>query len=152
MIEPIIGLLIDLGILRADFRHYNRVKNKELEDGKSRFFSKYFLQPSVLGALVFVGLSLIVGVFIVSGSDDRKASHTMKEMIEIKENLEEWRTGYGFYPTELEEVVRARPLRREWLRDEWGQLYDYKISTGGEGVSLTASGPYHVFSTADDLK
>ncbi len=40
MFDPIITLLIELGILSADYKHQNNVRKQERTDGKKRTFSK----------------------------------------------------------------------------------------------------------------
>ena len=73
-------------------------------------------------------------------------------MNKIKEAIEEWRTVYNSYPTELEEITRGRPLRKEWLTNEWKQPYAYKLSEKQKTFILRSSGPDQIFGNSDDIE
>lgn len=115
MIQSILTLLIELGILGADIRHEHKVRQQERREGKKRPFSKYLLQPSILAGLIIFGLLLLSAPLLLGSMSEKRRQNTIEEMNEIKATLEEWRKVYHSYPTELKEITRGRPLRKAWL-------------------------------------
>jgi general secretion pathway protein G len=152
MIEFLITILVETGILRADLKHHKRVKKREQEDGRKRSFLKYLLTPSMVAFYLLTGFALLVSAFIFSGDDKRKIKGTLIEMKEIEENVEDWKNFHGHYPSELSALTIGRPLRKEWLTDEWGQPYDYELSGKKKIFILKSSGPDKILGNSDDLE
>ena len=88
----------------------------------------------VLLAMAFGGLRFL---------ERTRARNTVTKLSAINQALEEYRTNFGNYPTELRQLVEAPTdpkLRRKWqgalateqeLQDAWGKDFEYELRKKG---------------------
>jgi general secretion pathway protein G len=151
MIEFILEILIDIGLLGADYKHRRKIRKKEKEDGVKRSAQKYWLQPSIIvNVLVFAIIIVILMVAIWYKDTFTFAKNTRKEMAEICDRAEEWKKTFGAYPTNLQELIGNNPLRQTWKLDDWNTPYRYKRLE--HGILIVSAGSDKTFDTKDDIK
>jgi len=152
MIDIVLELLVDFGLLRKDFRHHKKITKKEKEDGRQRPFQKYFLKPSVLVffAVLFV-MSIGAVLFFTYQRTAIFPEKTKKELSEIANWTEKWKETYGHYPESLEELIENNPVRAHWKTDAWNRPYKYAKTANGKGFLLISAGLDGQFETEDDI-
>ena len=152
MLASLIDILIDIGLISADYRKYRKVKKKNKELEKKGIKKKYVLYPSAKFTLIFLGIVLPVWIgFIFLRSKNIKINVTKSEMTEISESLKSYRSETGVFPENLNDLIGNRPLRKTWTKDAWGIDYNYYKSEDGTGFKLTSSGKDKKLGTKDDL-
>jgi len=153
MIELILSILVDFGLIRADYKHEKRISEKEKKDGVKRPFQKYFLQPTVIvfipALLIIILCSIIFSFYQYKSVYPKK---TKKELSEITEWTEKWKMKYGHYPTELNEMIGNNPIRQGWKKDAWNREYKFMIAEDGKGFLIISAGSDGKFKTEDDIK
>lgn len=153
MIELILSILVEFGLIHEDFKHQKRISKKEKEDGIKRPIQKYLMQPS---SLMFISVlvigSVIAILFITYQRKYVFPEKTEKEIMEMSERMESWNEKLGKYPSQLNELIGNSPLRQEWKKDAWNREYDFKIIENGKKFSITSAGSDGKFGTEDDIK
>ncbi len=151
MIEIIVSILVELGLIREDWKHRKRIKQKEDKDGKQRPFQKYMLQPSVLSIVLFFGImSVITVLYFEYQARVVYPKITVKEISQIREGIEDWHDAYGSYPLTLEELIGNHPMQQSWKDDAWHRPYRYLLEDGTK-VVIVSAGPDGQFNTKDDI-
>ncbi len=151
MFKEIILLLIDLGLLGADFKHHKRVKKEEEVEGRKKPFKKYLKSPSlIVYGSVFLILILAGFVFLFYQYKVVKPKQCLKEMHQIEKALQSWKRAYGQYPHSILELTKSKPLRKDWLKDSWNKPYYYTVEENG--YVLISSGQDGRHNTNDDIK
>ena len=90
MIELILSILADFGIILGDFKHRRKVSKKEAKDGNKRPFQKYLLQPSSIAIILIFVIGNIIGfVFFSYQGNSVLPKETKKEISEISEYFQE---------------------------------------------------------------
>lgn len=151
MIELILSILMELGLIREDYKHQKRIKKKEKKDGIKRPVQKYLLQPSTLvyiAALVIV--SLCAFLFFTHQRTSVFLKETEKEISEMSDRMESWNERFGQYPMDLNELIGNSPIQQKWKKDAWNQAYKYTLSE--KGFSIISAGFDGKFETEDDIK
>jgi heme/copper-type cytochrome/quinol oxidase subunit 2 len=78
-----------------------------------------------------------------------KPEETKEEMMNIKISLEEYKNRTGTYPENLYQLIEGRPLRKDWLKDEWGNTY--RLKKTNENIIIISAGSDHIFGSEDDI-
>ena len=153
MIELILTILAEFGLIRKDYKHRKRIRKKEKEDGIKRPFQKYFLQSSVLIFItVLVIGSLSAFLFVTYQRASVFPKKTKKEISKINDRMKKWNEKFGQYPTELNELIGNDPMRQDWKRDAWNRPYKYAVVGNGKGFLIISAGSDGQFGTKDDIK
>jgi len=152
MIESILYVLVEIGLLRADIIHQRNVLKEEAADGIKRPVKKYFLQPSIKVFLVVMLVVTVPGIFLITRKIGSQADRTVSEMQEISNAIFSWKERHGVYPQNLEALTEGRPLRQQWLSDEWNNQYVYSVDPIKDTCSLLSVGRDGTLGTADDIK
>ena len=153
MIEIILSILAEFGLIREDYKHRKRVSKKEKEDGIKRPIQKYFLQPSsIIVIVVLVIGSLSAFLFFSYQRASIFPEKTKKEISEMSDRMENWNEKFGQYPTELNELIGNSPIRQDWVKDAWNRPYKYAITENGKRFLITSAGSDGKFGTEDDIK
>ena len=129
MIQTIILVLVELGLLREDLKHHRKISNKEKENGIKRPFYKYFLQPSSI-VLIFVFVIAILSSFLFFNYQSKFIfpKKTKKEIEEMSDRMENWNENLGRYPIDLNELIGDNPTRQGWRKDAWNRVYKFTIT------------------------
>lgn len=152
MIEFIVEILIDVGLIRSDYKHHRSVERKEKEDGKKRTFQKYFLKPSVIVILstFLIGITLI-SLYNLYQTIYILPKKTQREISEIADSIENWKEKYGSFPKDFETLISNHPMRQDWYNDAWDRPYIYEIDMNSESFKIKSSGRDGIFNTEDDI-
>ena len=153
MLEFILGMLIELGLLREDDKHHKRIREKEKSDGVHRRFQKYFLQPSTIIVVSILSIA-IFGSFIFF-SHQKISVHPIKTKEELSEmhlRAEKWHKKFGRYPTDINELIGNNPTRQNWKEDAWNRPYRYLLLNNAKKLQIISSGIDGQFETEDDIK
>lgn len=153
MIETILVILVDFGLIREDYLHQKRVSKKEKHDGKKRPIQKYLFQPSLI---IFYILILLTGIgsalFSIYHRTTIIPKNTQNEILEISERIENYKETLGYYPKELNDLIRNNPLRQKWKTDCWNRPYSYIVTGNGNNFLITSLGPDGKLGTKDDIQ
>jgi general secretion pathway protein G len=153
MIELILSILAEFGLIREDYKHDRKISKMEKADGKKRPFQRYFLQPSsimVISVLVIGTISAFI--FFSYQRTSIFPKKTKKEIAEITERMEKWKEKFKTYPTDLNELIGNNPMRQEWKTDSWNRPYQYSVIEKGIGFLIISAGSDGKFGTDDDIK
>ncbi len=152
MIELILEALVDLGLIREDYKHHKKITKKEKEDGKKRPFQRYLLQPSTLVVMTILILgSISIVTFFIYQHTSIYPENTKKELFEMTEWVEKYKDKLGEYPRNLKEVIGNNPTRQHWNTDSWNRPYKYVVLNLGKDFLLLSAGPDGEFETEDDI-
>ncbi|VXB75753.1 type II secretion system protein GspG [Maribacter litoralis] len=152
MIETILSILVDFGLLREDYLHKKRIRKKEEHDGKKRPFQNYLFQPSLIIFCILIFVTSISSVlFFTYHSTTIIPKNTQNEILEIRERVENYKETLGYYPKELNDLIRNNPLRQKWKTDGWNRPYSYIIIENGNNFLITSLGPDGKLGTKDDI-
>ena len=145
MIELILSILADFGLIREDYKHQKRISKKEREDGTKR--------PSalILIAVLIIG-SISAILFFTYQRTSVFPDKTKKEIHEMSKRMENWNEKLGKYPKELNELIGNSPIRQGWKKDAWNREYQFEITNNGKGFLITSAGSDGKFKTEDDIK
>lgn len=151
MIEFILEILVNFGLIRDDYKHQNKITKKEKADGKRRPFQKYFLQPSsiLLISCLIIG-SITAFLFFSYQRTSVFPEKTRQEIMEISDRMEKWKEKFGKYPTDLNELIGNRPIRQDWENDSWNRPYQYSVTK--DKFLIVSAGSDGKFETDDDIK
>lgn len=153
MIELILSILADFGIILGDFKHRRKVSKKEAKDGNKRPFQKYLLQPSSIAIILIFVIGNIIGfVFFSYQGNSVLPKETKKEISEISERMEMWNEKYNSYPETLSEIIGNNPLRKLWENDSWNRPYEYSTTNNRKKFLIISAGFDGKFGTDDDIK
>ncbi|QRM90681.1 hypothetical protein FG167_16035 [Lacinutrix sp. WUR7] len=153
MLEILLSVLGEFGLIREDYKHRKKVKAKENEDGVKRPFQRYFLQPSTLIFLFLLLFTIIASfVFFRYQNNSIYPEKTRKELVEINVWTEKWIESYGRFPTDLNEIIGKNPIMQDWKKDAWNRSYKYKKTKNKKGFSIISAGFDGQFETEDDIK
>ena len=153
MIEFILTILAEFGLIREDFKHHKKITKIEKEDGIKRPLQRYFLQPSsimVISVLIIgsIGALLFFGYQRTSIFPEK----TEKEITEMSDRMEKWNEKFGKYPFDLKELIGNSPIRQNWAKDSWNRPYEYSVSENGKRFLIVSAGSDGQFGTEDDIK
>ncbi len=153
MIELLLELFIDIGLLRKDFKHHKKVSKKEKLEGKKSPFKKYVLQPSTK-IYVSVIISICIGVFVCFSYQSRFIfpESTEKELAVISKRIHQWHQRFGAYPNDLKVLIGHSHTRQKWYKDAWRNPYQYTVTNNGKGFLIMSSGSDGKMYTKDDIK
>ena len=153
MIESIVAILVEIGLISEDYKHRKGITNKEQKDGVKRSFQKYFLQPSILITIGSIAVLSISGfVFINYQRSNIYPKKTKKEISRISDRLEEWNEKFGNYPINLRELIGVNPIQKQWELDAWNRPYKYSVKQNQKGFLIISAGYDGEFGTEDDIK
>ena len=152
MIELILSILAEFGLIHQDYKHRKRISKKEKADGIKRPIEKYFLQPSsiiVISVLVIGSISSFL--FFSYQRTFIFPEKTKKEIVEITQRMEKWKEKFGIYPNDLKELIGNNPMRQEWKTDSWNRPYQYSVTENGTVFLIVSAGSDGMFKTEDDI-
>lgn len=153
MIELILSTLAEFGLIHSDYKHRKRVRKKERKDRVKRPVEKYGFQPSTLILLSVLIISVLSTVLFYNyNKTDVYPDKTRSEIIEISKALNKWKKHYGNYPTELNDITKGKPLRKQWINDSWKNPYEYNLKENGNSFEIISAGSDGEFYTKDDIK
>ncbi|WP_405410262.1 type II secretion system protein GspG [Maribacter sp. Asnod1-A12] len=153
MIEIILSVLVDFGLIREDYKHRKLISKKEKEDGRKRTVQKYLFQPSSIVTIILIVLfSCSAFLFVSYQTNSMFPKKTSKELAEIHIRMEKWKEKFGYYPLSLEELIGNGPIRQEWNNDAWHRPYKYSVSEDGSTYLILSAGADGQFETEDDVK
>ena len=150
MLEFFLEVLVWLGLDIGDYRHRKKIEKLEKADGKSRTLEKLFLSPSAKAYFkVFIILCLFAFLYFLLSDYYIKPKDTSKEILEISNYAKSWYKKFGRYPNDLEQLTTKKPLQKDWLKDEWGNVYKYYYTKST--FVITSAGRDGEFDTDDDI-
>ncbi|MEP2170518.1 hypothetical protein, partial [Polaribacter sp.] len=139
MIQTILSILVDFGLLREDYLHEKRIRKKEENDGKKRPIQKYLFKPSQIIFYILILITCISSVlFFTYHSTTIIPKNTQNEILEISERVENHKETLGYYPKELNDLIRNNPLRQKWKTDGWNRPYSYIVTENGNNFLITS--------------
>jgi hypothetical protein len=136
------------GTFRAELISFLTWLNTLINSGPFKSFTrKLLLYPLI--AIVVIAAAAFTIEFV--GQDYFKARSTKKEMTEVTEALNQYKSHLNKYPENLQQLIGNNPLKKEWLSDEWKNPYTYTIPADSQNFSLTSQGKDGQLKTEDDL-
>ncbi|MDJ1498361.1 type II secretion system protein GspG [Cytophagaceae bacterium DM2B3-1] len=96
-------------------------------------------------------LALIISCVFIFGQNYFHKRATRQECDQIVSALQFYKESTKNYPTTLREVIGNDPLRRDWDKDDWENVYQYKTINNGQSFMLRSCGVDGKPDTEDDL-
>ncbi|HXA02589.1 MAG TPA: type II secretion system protein GspG, partial [Cytophagaceae bacterium] len=103
-----------------------------------------------LGVILAVVI-LSVGISLL-GSSVFAEKETEKKCINTVEYLNKYKSHSNSFPADLEKMTGNSPVRREWIKDGWGNPLIYSVTENGNNFLLISKGKDSKENTEDDLK
>jgi hypothetical protein len=103
-----------------------------------------------LGAILTVVVTSI-GITLL-GSSVFAEKDTEKKCLHVVEYLNKYKSHSNSFPTDLEKMTGNSPVRREWIKDGWGNPLIYTVTENGNNFLLISKGKDGKENTGDDLK
>jgi hypothetical protein len=108
-------------------------------------FKTYFRRLAILSIAVVV---LLVGGSLWYTNYSKKVD-TENQLSKMALAIEKTKNEKSNYPSTLIELIGSNPLRREWVKDEWGNSIQYTIDEAG--FILSSPGKDGVLGNEDDV-
>jgi len=140
-------IIILLGVILFFFIRPIREKKRD-----SKYF-KWLWWIFEMEAIVYVTGAFLL-LLIVSGSTALNhyffsANRTEQELAQIEVELKNYYQENQEYPLTIKELIRNRPLKRDWLTDNWD--IPYRFSLEPKNYEIRSAGLDGIFDTEDDL-
>ena len=103
-----------------------------------------------LGAILAV-VVLSIGITLV-GTSVFNEKDTEKKCMNVVEYLNKYKSHSNTFPADLEKMIGNSPVRREWIKDGWGNPLIYSVTDNGNDFLLQSKGKDGKENTSDDLK
>ena len=124
-----------------------RKYEKENNLPKSIVWAPYTKQFFIL-FLIFIPVCFVFVFFTSIGENEKK---TEKIMMKVSKLLEAEKIQFGTYPSELKNIIRNNPLRKNLEIDSWKTPFVYSISEDGKSYQLISLGGDCKLGTKDDI-
>ncbi|HUH29594.1 MAG TPA: type II secretion system protein GspG [Gelidibacter sp.] len=150
--ESTAGLLADLLLIFENFKlrrkkRRQRKYERKLRSPKKRWFHR--LQKILLLGII-VGLTFYLvrfSAFLFGNAENQ----TLKKLTEVASLLKHEKLTSGYYPQDLEVIVRKNPLLKNIHKDYWGREFFYERHDSGESYVLISLGRDGQLNTSDDI-
>ena len=103
-----------------------------------------------MGAILTVVILSISITFL--GSSVFSEKDTNKKCMHVVEYLNKYKSHSKSFPADLEQMTGNSPVRREWIKDGWGNPLIYSVTDNGNNFLLISKGKDGKENTSDDLK
>ncbi len=150
--ESIAGLLAELLLIFEDFKFWlkrRRQRKYELKhrSPKKRWFYR-FQKILMVGIIVVLTFYLVRFSAFLFGNPEKQ---TLKMLTEVASLLKHEKSTSGYYPQDLEVIVRKNPLLKNIHKDYWGREIFYERHSSGESYILISLGADGQLNTLDDI-
>jgi hypothetical protein len=105
----------------------------------------YVLGAILVVVIISVGLSML-------GYSAFNETETEKKCMNTVEYLNKYKSHANNFPPDLEKMTGNSPVRREWIKDGWGNPLVYSVTENGNNFLLLSKGKDGKGNTEDDLK
>lgn len=148
MLELLLTILIDFGLISADYKHKKSIEIEEKEEGKRKPFKKFFGQPTFIVIFISIFLPATISIIYFSYKDRvLNVRDTEHEMAQILTRIHSYESKNLQIPS-IDTLINSRPLLKTWKTDSWGTAYRLVRSNG---FSVHSAGRDKKFGTSDDL-
>ncbi|MDJ1499128.1 type II secretion system protein GspG [Xanthocytophaga agilis] len=96
-------------------------------------------------------LALVISCIFIFGQNYFHKRNTRQECDQIVSALQFYKESTKTYPATLTEIIGNDPLRRDWDKDSWENVYQYNTLNNGQSFMLRSSGADGNTDTEDDL-
>ncbi|WP_325452975.1 type II secretion system protein GspG [Gelidibacter sp.] len=99
---------------------------------------------------IIVGLTFYLvrfSAFLFGNAENQ----TLKKLTEVASLLKHEKLTSGYYPQDLEVIVRKNPLLKNIHKDYWGREFFYERHDSGESYVLISLGRDGQLNTSDDI-
>ena len=137
MIETIGGWIIDCSReIACSFTQYYK-RNGE----KVRRFKNLTLAGALdFGFVATIPAIIIASVTIVTVVTPKQGTRTKEQFREITKAIIYYIEKDRWFPSSPEVLIQGRPLRSNWLNDEWGNKVEYQVSNDGDTAIIKSVG------------
>jgi TM2 domain-containing membrane protein YozV len=80
-----------------------------------------------------------------------KPKATRQEAAKIISALQKYKEEIGYYPNDLNDIIKGRPIRSRWRNDSWDEPYFYENKNDGQSFRLVSKGEDRQQGTEDDI-
>ena len=148
MIEFLLTLLVDFGLISVDYKHKKSIEIEEKEEGKRKPFKKFFGQPTSIVIFISIFLTATISIIYFSYKDRvLNVRDTELEMSQIFTRIQSYESK-NLQIQSINDLIKSRPLLKTWKTDSWGTAYRLVKSNG---FSVHSAGRDRKFGTSDDL-
>lgn len=105
-------------------------------------------KPLLIAFPIFI---IFFSLFSYNSFKDRSLKNTNAKISKIESLLSLEKEHFGYYPRELEIVIRNNPLNKNLLIDGWNTNFYYKLVNDSLHYKLISLGRDRVLNTEDDI-
>ncbi|WP_027127227.1 hypothetical protein [Gelidibacter mesophilus] len=152
MAELFAELIGNILCIIEDLKFWKKKKARRKFEKENNLPKKLMINPiwKLAGIfLIFIIVArLVIGYLFFA---DYGATKTAEKIAEIELILEKEKKEIGTYPTELKNIIRNNPLRKNITFDHWKNEYYYKQLENGLSYVLISKGKDGILKTEDDI-
>jgi Ca2+/Na+ antiporter len=154
----LIPLLIFLGggyLLMRVWRSASHNSENGESTSSSDWWSDFVIHLKDTLRVVFymeIALLLIFAGSVFAFQYYAKEKDSQRQLTQMSLSLAKYKHAHGRYPDNLLEIIGNDPLKRDWLRDAWGNPVEYRVLEGGRSFVLRSAGSDGTLDTSDDLE
>lgn len=146
-------IIANILLIIEDFKFRKKIKARRKYEKENNLPKKIMIHPTLkilgLGIILFFFAKLIINYFYTSSIGENR---TTTKINEIENILESGNNDLGYYPQELNEIIRNNPLRQNITTDFWGNEFYYKVIENGQNYILISKGKDGILKTVDDIE
>lgn len=101
--------------------------------------------------IIFIIFIPVCFVFIFFTSIGENEKNTKKRMMKVSKLLDNEKKQFGKYPSELKNIIRNNPLRKNIEIDSWKTTFVYTTSNDRKSYQLISLGGDGKLGTKDDI-
>ena len=105
----------------------------------------------IIPAFIFIAATGLFAVANWYSENYVLPERTISEGNQIAAAIREFDSSNGYLPDNILELTDNYPLRAGWLKDSWGEPYQYEKLKDGMSFRLLSNGPDRVLNTEDDI-
>ena len=144
------GFILELIV---DFQFYKDRKKRRQFEKENNLPKKIMIHPTIKITFWSITVIIILGVLLslykYYFSNDEKTS---KKISQIESLIIENKKVNGYYPKNLEDIIRNNPLRKNITLDSWGNEFYYEVLENNNSFTLISKGKDGILNTEDDIK
>ena len=148
MIEFLLTLMVDFGLISADYKHKKSLENEEKKVGRRKPLKRFFGQPTLIVFFIPIFLTATISIIYFNYKDRvSNVRDTKLEMSQILTRIQSYESK-KLQIYSIDTLIKGRPLLITWKTDSWGTAYRL---VKNKDISIHSAGRDKTFGTSDDL-
>lgn len=145
----LIALILDTYLEIKHWIKHNKQRKLEKENNLPKSIVWHpMTKPLLFFFLIITPFSFMLFFFTNINKNKEK---TEERMLEISRILEAEKKEFGKHPSDLKDIIRNNPLRKNIALDFWKSPFVYTVSEDGKNYQLISIGGDGELNTKDDI-